>query len=131
MIAWFVVALCALVAIWALSRASFWKWMWEGERSLNRALMRGARRRGPRFRGRWSDELDDDSDELARDEVPDDSDGLARDEVHHDSNAPSRDDVYDAKKNLSRSDTRNRLSMRGGRQRLSKLPREGQARRPG
>jgi hypothetical protein len=39
MIEWFVAALCALIAVWALSRASYWKWMWEGERSLNKILM--------------------------------------------------------------------------------------------
>jgi hypothetical protein len=43
MIEWFVAALCALIALWALSRASYWKWMWEGERSLNQILI-GTRR---------------------------------------------------------------------------------------
>jgi hypothetical protein len=43
MIEWFVAALCALIALWALSRASYWKWMWEGERSLNQILMRTRR----------------------------------------------------------------------------------------
>ena len=43
MIEWFVAALCALIAVWALSRASYWKWMWEGERSLNQILIRTRR----------------------------------------------------------------------------------------
>jgi hypothetical protein len=42
MIGWVVAAVCASVAVWALYRASYWKWMWEGERKLNQALMRTA-----------------------------------------------------------------------------------------
>lgn len=44
MIGWVVAALSATVAVWALARASYWKWMWEGERRLNHALLKAAHR---------------------------------------------------------------------------------------
>jgi hypothetical protein len=66
MIAWFVAALCALVALWALSRASYWKWMWQGERSLNQALMGRPHRREPRPARLWADGIRDDTEGLPR-----------------------------------------------------------------
>jgi hypothetical protein len=66
MIGWFVAALFALVAVWALSRASYWKWMWEGERSLNQVLMGASRTREPRSTGLWVDGIQDDTEGLPR-----------------------------------------------------------------
>ena len=47
MFGWLFAALCALIAMWVLSRASYWKWMWEGERSLNQGLLATGRTHAP------------------------------------------------------------------------------------
>jgi hypothetical protein len=66
MIGWFVAVLCALFAVWAFSRAHYWKWMWEGERSLNQVLMAGGRTREPRSTGPRVDGVHEVTDGLPR-----------------------------------------------------------------
>ena len=66
MIGWFLAALCTFGAVWALSRASYWKWMWEGEHSLNQVLMGVGRRRRRRSTGLWIDGIHDDTEGLPR-----------------------------------------------------------------